>query len=110
MPGGPAKTTTPEKVPAPGTETSQVAAPATILVNLPAEAKLLIDGASTTSTSSTRLFVSPNLQPGQEYVYTLRAEILRDGQTIAQEQRVTVRAGEETRVPITFAQGGVVAR
>jgi uncharacterized protein (TIGR03000 family) len=109
MPGGEMKQQ-PEKVPAPGTETGLIEAPATILVTLPAQARLLIDGAATTSTSGTRLFVSPNLEPGRAYVYTLRAEMVRDGQTVAQEQRVTVRAGEQTRVPITFADAGVAAR
>jgi uncharacterized protein (TIGR03000 family) len=111
MPGGEEmKKKQAEKVPAPGTETGLIEAPATILVTLPAAARLLVDGAPTTSTSGTRLFISPNLQPGRDYTYTLRAEIIRDGQTIAQEQRVTVRAGEETSVPITFADAGLAAR
>jgi uncharacterized protein (TIGR03000 family) len=104
----PEKKKMPEKIPAPGTVQSE--APATILVTLPAEAKLTIDGASTKSTSASRLFQSPNLRPGRDYVYTLRAEVVRDGQNVAQEQRVTVRAGEETRVPFTFSTGGVASR
>jgi uncharacterized protein (TIGR03000 family) len=99
-----------ETIPAPKPNVKPTAAPATLVVSLPAEARLTIDGATTRSTTSTRLFVSPTLQPGQDYVYTLRAEIVRDGQTVAQEQRVTVRAGEETQVPFTFAQGVVASR
>src|SRR2546426_118647 len=56
--------------------------PATIIVSLPANARLLIDGNSTSSTSARRIFTSPTLQPGADYVYTLRAEIIRDGQTV----------------------------
>jgi uncharacterized protein (TIGR03000 family) len=96
-----------EKVP---TDTSRTEAPATILVTLPAEARLTVDGFVTHSTTANRVFVSPNLQLGRDYVYTLRAEVVRDGQTVAQEQRVTVRAGEETRVPFQFAPAGVASR
>ena len=97
-----------ETVPPP--KTTRSAAPATILVTVPAGARLTIDGTPTTSTEETRYLVSPNLQPGRDYVYTLRAEVVRDGQSLAQEQRVTVRAGEEFRVPFTLAQGDVVSR
>jgi len=97
-----------EKVPAP--KTTRMVAPATILVKLPAGARLTIDGVQTTSTSETRYFESPNLLPDRDYVYTLRAELVRDGQAVAQEQRVTVRAGGEFRVPFTFSQGGVASR
>jgi len=98
----------PEKVPPP--KTTQNEAPDTIVVRLPAGAQLLIDGRPTTSISETRYFVSPNLPRGRDYIYTLRAAVVRDGQQIAEEQRVTVRAGEEFRVPFTFTQGGVVSR
>jgi uncharacterized protein (TIGR03000 family) len=86
---------------------SQVAAPATIIVTLPADASLMVDGTATTSTSARRMFVSPMLEPESEYVYTLRAEIIRDGQTLSQEQRINVRAGQETVVPFNFATPGV---
>ena len=86
---------------------TEVEAPATIVVSLPAEARLIIDGNSTTSTSARRVFTSPALQPGQTYVYTLRAEIVRDGQTMSETQQVTVRAGEQT--PVTFNMSQAVA-
>jgi len=89
-----------EKVAPPASGMSE--APATILVTLPANAKLLVDGAPTTSTSTERRLVSPVLQSGREYHYTLTAEIVSDGRTQRQVQTITVRAGEETRVPFTF--------
>lgn len=74
--------------------------PANLLVSLPADARLFVDGHETQSTSGERLLTTPDLQPGREYSYTLRAEVTRDGQTQQVSQRVTVRAGEETRVNI----------
>jgi uncharacterized protein (TIGR03000 family) len=68
-------------------------APATILVSLPADARLFVDGAATRSTGSSRRFDTPALQSG---TYTLRAEIIRNGQVIAEEQAVRVYGGQES--------------
>jgi len=84
--------------------------PATIIVNLPADAKLSIDGATTNSTSAQRSFVSPPLQTGKDYVYTLTATVVRDGQTLEQSQRVSVRPGAETRVQLDFKGDKVASR
>jgi uncharacterized protein (TIGR03000 family) len=75
-------------------------APATLVVDLPAEARLTIDGDPTTSTSEHRVFVSPELNPGRDYHYTLRAEIMRDGKPVTVARKVAVRAGEETQVTL----------
>ncbi len=77
-------------------------APATIIVSLPADAKLSVDGQATTSTSATRTLVTPALAPDQEFNYTLAGEIVRDGQTVTTSRTITVRAGEETRVTLEF--------
>ncbi len=76
----------------------EVNAPATIVLSLPADAKVAIDGVLTSSTSATRTFVTPELAPAKEFVYTLTAEIVRDGRTLKASEQVTVRAGEETRI------------
>ncbi len=75
-------------------------APATLAVTLPADATLTIDGRATNSTSSNRLFVSPPLEPGKDYYYTLKAEFRRAGKTISVRQKVFVRAGRETVVSL----------
>jgi uncharacterized protein (TIGR03000 family) len=81
-------------------KTGMAPAPATLIVSLPADAKLVIDDTLTSSTSSERTFVSPNLTPGSDYNYTLKADVVRNGQTVHVEEKVTVRAGEETRVSL----------
>jgi uncharacterized protein (TIGR03000 family) len=75
-------------------------APATVRVILPADAKLTFDGQATRSTSATRLFVTPPLESGKRYHYTLTAKYARDGQTITIERTVSVRAGRETVVSL----------
>jgi uncharacterized protein (TIGR03000 family) len=88
---------------------SSLPAPATILVNLPANAKLLVDGAPTASTSSQRRLVSPELPQGREFRYTLTAEVNRNGQTLRQVRPVTVRAGQQTSVQFTFTEPATTA-
>jgi uncharacterized protein (TIGR03000 family) len=72
--------------------------PARVTVQLPADATLYIDNEVCPLTSATRTFPTPALQPGREYYYTLRAEVVRDGQTLVQRQRVTVSAGRQVSV------------
>jgi uncharacterized protein (TIGR03000 family) len=74
------------------------AAPATLVVDLPADAILTVDGQRTISTSAERVFSTPALEPGREFAYTLEAKVYRAGQEKVIKQRVTVRAGEQTRV------------
>jgi uncharacterized protein (TIGR03000 family) len=76
----------------------EVSAPATIVLSLPADAQLTIDGAATTSASASRTFLTPELAPATDFVYTLSAKIVRNGETLTATEKVTVRAGEETRV------------
>ena len=74
------------------------AAPATLIVNVPADARLSIDGEATTSTATQRVFVSPALNFGREYHYTLEAEFQKDGKMVKVTKEVAVKAGDETRV------------
>jgi uncharacterized protein (TIGR03000 family) len=91
-------------------EEASTSAPATIVVSLPAEAKLTVDGNATRSTTDRRTFTTPALEAGQTFVYSLRAEIVRDGQVAEQIQEVAVRSGETTNVSFTFASQGVASR
>jgi len=84
-------------------------APATIIVLLPADARLTIDGEITTSTSARRVFLSPALRPGQQYQYTLQAEVVRQGQPVRITRVVPVQAGATTQVSLEPAAGTPLA-
>jgi uncharacterized protein (TIGR03000 family) len=99
-----------EVVPPPAKKEASLRAPATIVVTLPAEAQLVIDDYTTTSTSATRVFTSPALDLGKAYTYTLKATITRDGRPMTTNQVVAVRGGEETRVTLDFADASVAQR
>jgi uncharacterized protein (TIGR03000 family) len=91
-----------EMVPAPTTpKSANVPAPATIVVTLPASAKLSIDGYVSQQSSGERRLVTPAIQPGQQFTYTLVATSTQDGQPVSQTQRVTVRAGQILPVNLT---------
>jgi uncharacterized protein (TIGR03000 family) len=78
---------------------------ATLIVSLPENATLTIDGEETTSTSAQRVFVTPALEEGKEYEYTLKAKVERDGKVEIATAKVTFRAGETKPVEMKFAQG-----
>jgi uncharacterized protein (TIGR03000 family) len=85
-------------------------APATFVVNLPADAKLTVEGRPTTSTSSRRVFVSPPLRPGQTYSYSLDAQVTRDGQTQTVHRDLPVRAGQRSEITLDFPATTTTAR
>ena len=97
-----------EVVPAPRPkelEEVRTAQPATIIVSLPAEAELLVDGERTTSISAVRSFTTPPLEPGSSYFYTLKMNVQRDGRPVTVTKQVNVRAGQESRVTLTMPSG-----
>jgi uncharacterized protein (TIGR03000 family) len=82
------------------------ALPATVRVSLPADAALTVDGHRTTSTSAARWFVTPALERDQDFQYTFKAQVVRDGRTLTREAAVYVRAGQETVVTFDAPEAG----
>ncbi len=68
---------------------------ALLSVNVPAEAKIFVNGNATTSTGTQRQYVSRGLEAGNRYAYEVKAEIVRDGQTITETKNVTLGPGEQ---------------
>jgi uncharacterized protein (TIGR03000 family) len=84
-------------------------APATVVVSLPADATLKVDGFTTKQTTELRTFATPVLPAGQSFHYTLTAEVVRNGQTLTASQQVTVRGGLTSQVELpTTAFGQTV--
>jgi uncharacterized protein (TIGR03000 family) len=67
---------------------------ARLIVTVPEEAKLYIDGQLMKTGSGRRVFSTPTLRPGQTYFYDVKAEVVRDGQSVSREQRVYLRVGD----------------
>jgi uncharacterized protein (TIGR03000 family) len=76
------------------------AAPANLVIQLPADARLEVDGESTRQSGATRRFVSPPLKPGTRYSYHLQVWFWEGGKMIVRKRTVPVRAGETTTVDL----------
>jgi uncharacterized protein (TIGR03000 family) len=82
---------------------------ARLIVTLPADAKLFVDGQAMKTPAERRVFQSPQLAPGQYYYYNLRVEVVRDGRTITREQRVLVQGGRVTQAAFADLSGAPVS-
>ena len=76
------------------TEKNEEQVRATMTVEVPADGKLYIDGKLMKSGSGLRTFQTPVLNQGQLYYYDVRVEIVRNGQTLGDTQRVVLRPGQ----------------
>jgi len=79
-------------------------APATIVVEASADARLYFDSEPTRQMGAMRTFVTPPLADGKEYSYELRVERGRPDKVMARTERISVRAGQTTRVDLTKAE------
>jgi uncharacterized protein (TIGR03000 family) len=87
----------PPAEPAPAVATS-----AKLTVQVPADARLWIDGQPTAQTGSVRYFETPaTLEPGRTYSYKLTAEWVENGQTVTRERVVEFQAGNQAVVNMT---------
>lgn len=83
---------------------------ALVLVTLPGDARLLLNGNETKAQGSSRAFLTPDLEPGATYAYTLRVDVVRNGQVVSQVRTVRFAAGQQVTVSFgQFANGGMVA-
>jgi uncharacterized protein (TIGR03000 family) len=76
-----------------------------LTVSVPADARVFVNGKSTTSTGTQRHFVSRGLRNGYKYAYEVRVEVVRDGRTIDDVKNVELRAGENSRLAFNLGAG-----
>jgi uncharacterized protein (TIGR03000 family) len=67
---------------------------ARVAIDVPADAKLYIDGQLMKTGSTRRVFQTPDLDAGKLYFYDLRVEVVRDGRVVSEEQRIILRPGQ----------------
>jgi uncharacterized protein (TIGR03000 family) len=86
----------------PGDKTPAGAAQAKLIVKIVEDATLDVEGARTKSVGERRVFVSPDLEPGKRYTYTLVAKWEPNNYTkITRTRKVKVEAGKTTEVDLT---------
>jgi uncharacterized protein (TIGR03000 family) len=75
-----------------------------IRIALPADAEVRFEGDKTTQTGADRLFVSPPLQAGHNYIYEVKAQWKENGREVTRDRRITVHAGEVVNVSFVEAE------
>jgi uncharacterized protein (TIGR03000 family) len=71
-------------------------------VSVPADAKVYLENKLMTLTGTDRRFVTPELPVGSPYVYNVKVEIERNGQTISKTTEAAITAGQEIAVSVKF--------
>jgi uncharacterized protein (TIGR03000 family) len=93
----------PTPAPSP-TATAAKSNTAQLVVELPADAKLFIDGHDTKASTSRRVFNTPKLETGETYYYEVKAQLVRDGKTYSETKRVTIKANETSKASFTESE------
>jgi uncharacterized protein (TIGR03000 family) len=96
-PTRPAPAPAPKKAPEPK-KASAADLQGKLVVQLPADAKLYVDGQFADSGAAKRTFLTPALDPDADYYYTIKAEVVRDGKVVSDSKKVFVRAGKTSEV------------
>lgn len=78
----------------------QDATSAAVVVHVPPDAAIYFDGSPKRETGTRRTFYTPDLEPGWDYHYRIRAEVERGGQLYSEVRRVRVRAGSRTTLDL----------
>ncbi len=73
-----------------------------IILHVPPEAQVWLEGRATKQVGATRTFVSPALPPGQNFAYELRVRWNTGAGVVEKTQTVMVKAG--TQVQLTIGQ------
>jgi uncharacterized protein (TIGR03000 family) len=69
-----------------------------LTIIVPADAKLYIENQPTQLTGTRREFVSPRLEAGKDYIYTLKAEVESDGKRVTGTEELPVKAGDHKTI------------
>jgi len=73
-----------------------------LAVRVPDDARVYVNDELTTNEGALRYFNSIGLEPGEAYVYRVRAEVVRGGKTIAQTKIARVGAGKAADLEFGF--------
>jgi uncharacterized protein (TIGR03000 family) len=76
--------------------------PTEIVMNVPLDAIVFVDGQRISNGGSTRLFVTPPLAPGRRYFYDVKISWVDGSHARESSRHVSFRAGE--RVVVNFAE------
>jgi uncharacterized protein (TIGR03000 family) len=70
----------------------------TVVIAAPAGVQITVNGQAIALKGTEQSFVTPELEPGANYSYMVKASTVREGQTVSQTRKVMIKAGGEARV------------
>ena len=77
----------------------------TLAINVPAGAKIVLEGQEMKSTGTIRVFTSNELKGGDSWKnYTVRVELEQDGEMLVKEQKIDLAGGDYKELSFDFAQ------
>jgi uncharacterized protein (TIGR03000 family) len=71
-------------------------------VSVPADAKVYLQNQLMTTEGTDRRFVTPQMVNGVQHIYTVKVEVVRNGQTISKTAQAIVAAGQQVGVAVAF--------
>jgi len=80
---------------------------ASLTVNVPADAVVYMAGTRMTLAGETRTFVTPKLDAGKQFTYSIRVEIVRDGEVRTVTHDQIVRSGEAINLNFSEAENKI---
>jgi uncharacterized protein (TIGR03000 family) len=81
--------------------TPMVAAPADrarLVLTVPADAVVRLNGQRMTVTGTERKYLVPQVEPGKAYRYTVQVDVTRDGRTLSATAEPRIAAGAEVNL------------
>ena len=81
---------------------------AKVIIDVPAQASLYIDGELMPARSGKRTFFTPALEPNQTYFIDVKVALVQDGKEQVQATRVVLRAGEEVAANFNALTNSIV--
>jgi uncharacterized protein (TIGR03000 family) len=81
---------------------------AKVVIDVPVQASLYIDGQLMPNKAGKRTFVTPALQAGQTYYYDIKLVQVQNGQEQVQTSRVLLRPGQAVAANFERASTGIV--
>jgi uncharacterized protein (TIGR03000 family) len=76
---------------------------ANLKFNVPADAKLYVDGRLTPGSGTERAFYTPTLEPGKEYFYEVYTERMVDGKLVTTDKKKVI-VGSGKTITLEFAE------
>jgi uncharacterized protein (TIGR03000 family) len=71
-------------------------------VKVPEDAKVYLQDQLMTISGTQRRFVTPAIEQGYQSNYTVKVEVVRNGQTIMKTAQAAVSSGQEVDVVVSF--------